>query len=351
MKKCLLVSFISLFVFLFNANAQKKTTIAFVEDANNYTVLQTGVKDALTTANYNVVSVSSTNPFDFDALDTCGIVIISRTIYSSSINDADSWGALDVPVLTLGSYVLGYDALNLLGGVDWTANASSNEGTATTITKGTSLVTDDVFNGVTTNGTDFDLYSNFYLISPYKIADFAANSNSGIPMVAIANGSTLGGDSAVVMARWAKGVETYPQSGTTPAAVRSYLGIGDGIWQGATNYDNFTDKSKQLLLNEVHYLMTQSKNGIPTSVKNSINEAKIFSVYPNPATNGVFMLAFKGMSITDTQLNIYNMAGQKVYSTKLMKSNTTINTGLSRGMYFVKVKLNDKDYTQKVIVN
>ncbi|WP_321285698.1 T9SS type A sorting domain-containing protein [uncultured Sunxiuqinia sp.] len=330
-----------------NSNA----TIAFIEDPNNFSTLQDGVKEALTAANYNVTIMSVDDGFDFDVLANYGVVIMSRTITSNAVTEAASWAELDVPMLVMSPYVLGYDKLNFLGGIDNTYVNKSEDGTATTITQATPLVEDDVFEGVTSNGADFDFYTSFYNIPYYKASDFTAYENSGIPMVAIKNGSVLGGDGAVIMARWPANTETYPGSGTTPAAVRSYIGIGADVWGGPYNYDNYTDQSKKLLVNEVGYLMSLSTE-TPTSVNHSLfsTEASV-NVYPNPSIDGEIMLTLTEKTQKSAILKIHSITGRMVYTTDLgYEDNYTLNINLNKGIYLATIIQDGKKTSKKIIV-
>ena len=324
-----------------------KNAIAFLEDPVNISTMQVGVKDALKAEGFEITSVVSSNPIDFAALESYGLVVISRALFSSSINDPDAWAALKVPVLILSPYVLGYDALNLLGGIDWSFTGLSEEGTATTITQGTPLVSDAVFNGVTSNNADFDFFTYFYNIPNYKIADFAANENSGIPMVAIKTGSVLGGDSAVVMARWPAGKETYPESATTPAAIRSYIGIGADIWQGPMNLDNYTPQSKQLLINEAKYLTGK----LATTTKRVQSLETSFDVYPNPSKDGNVTFKLGQRTQKSSVLKIYSLAGQLLHSSDLGNDEiVTLNLNLDKGIYLANIIQDGKKLCKKIII-
>ncbi len=326
-------------------------TIAFLEDPNNFSTLQVGVKEALTEANYNVTAISVVDGVDFDALENYGVVIISRTVTSNAVSEPSSWAELNVPLLVMSPYFLGYDKLNYLGGIDRTFVSRSEEGTATTITQATPLVEDDVFEGVTSDGADFDFYTSFYNIPYYKATDFAAYDNAGIPMVAIKDESALGGGGAVIMARWPANTETYPGSGTSPAAIRSYIGIGADIWATAYNYDNYTDQSKTLLLNEVGYLMSLS-TGIPTSVNNTLasSEASV-SVYPNPSSDGKITFKLGERTQESATLKIHSVTGSVLYATDIGHKETfTLNIVLNQGMYLATIIQDGKKISKKIIV-
>jgi hypothetical protein len=246
---------------------------------------------------------------------------------------------------------LGYDKLNYLGGIDRTFVSRSEEGTTTTITQATPLIEDDVFEGVTSDGADFDFYTWFYNIPYYKATDFSAYDNAGTPMVAIKEGSALGGGGAVVMARWPANTETYPGSGTSPAAIRSYLGIGADVWATSYNYDNYTEQSKTLLLNEVAYLMSFS-TGTPTSVNNTLlsSEASV-NVFPNPSADGKITFKLGEKTQKSATLKIYSIIGSIVYETDLGYEDTfTPSIVLNQGVYLATVIQDGKKISRKIIV-
>lgn len=72
------------------------------------------------------------------------------------------------------------------------------------------------------------------------------------------------------------------------------------------------------------------------------NEAEKVSVYPNPASDKIFVNAENVQNI-----DLYNVTGQLVLST----TETEINvSGFEAGMYFVRVKYGEKTYTERVII-
>ena len=77
---------------------------------------------------------------------------------------------------------------------------------------------------------------------------------------------------------------------------------------------------------------------ISGSTKINRTEIKSFNVYPNPVTDGHFMISSSGLSENAT-LTIYSLTGEVVYN-KLMKSNygrTDITVNLPRGLYLIKI--------------
>jgi len=77
---------------------------------------------------------------------------------------------------------------------------------------------------------------------------------------------------------------------------------------------------------------------------NSINDARI---YPNPANDRFFVESSLGSSIT-----VFNTRGEEVVSieSSAMKQNVDIS-GLSKGLYLVRIKSEGREKTEKILVN
>uniref|UniRef100_UPI003567E976 T9SS type A sorting domain-containing protein n=1 Tax=Lutibacter sp. TaxID=1925666 RepID=UPI003567E976 len=78
-----------------------------------------------------------------------------------------------------------------------------------------------------------------------------------------------------------------------------------------------------------------------------------FNLYPNPVKNGELKLQMP-REITDYNIRISNVLGQKVYENKVNSnySNTyTVNTSaIKPGLYFVTVSTNLGKATKKIII-
>ncbi len=71
------------------------------------------------------------------------------------------------------------------------------------------------------------------------------------------------------------------------------------------------------------------------------------SVFPNP-TSGKFTLDSK---LTNGEISIYNLFGEKVYESTISNPNTEIDlTYKSNGIYFINVKTETESFTQKIII-
>lgn len=84
-----------------------------------------------------------------------------------------------------------------------------------------------------------------------------------------------------------------------------------------------------------------SLNGIQENIKvSNIN------VYPNPVKTNLTVTLLKGEGV----LTVYNIVGEKVFSNKIINTQTEIDVGnLPKGMYFVEVET-EKDVSRKKIV-
>ena len=92
-------------------------------------------------------------------------------------------------------------------------------------------------------------------------------------------------------------------------------------------------------------------NFIPFIGYDAVNEleAAQFEVSPNPVSNGSFSLILD--KATPSEVEIYNLFGQKVFSQHIENEvNTIIINPLESGVYFVKVKTANNTMSQKIII-
>jgi hypothetical protein len=78
--------------------------------------------------------------------------------------------------------------------------------------------------------------------------------------------------------------------------------------------------------------------------KNKTENPKL-SIYPNP-TSGTFKI--QTPQLINSQLEIFNMLGEKIYSDLLRDENIELNA--RAGIYFVRVSDGEKVYTEKVVI-
>lgn len=86
----------------------------------------------------------------------------------------------------------------------------------------------------------------------------------------------------------------------------------------------------------------------PTASINQ-NEIEGFAVYPNPVESKTFKLS--SASITTKTVQIFNVLGKEVYSTKVNGTNNDINVAsLNAGIYILKVLENGRMASKKLII-
>lgn len=88
------------------------------------------------------------------------------------------------------------------------------------------------------------------------------------------------------------------------------------------------------------------KVSVSTGIKT--NSIESISIFPNP-NNGIFNI--NNVEATSS-FEVYNVIGDKVYSSQLNKGNNAIDlSNLSNGSYFVKINSNNGSTTKKVVIS
>lgn len=117
---------------------------------------------------------------------------------------------------------------------------------------------------------------------------------------------------------------------------------------------NFADENLDLFLvgisnnassiGEVYFVRVYTVSMTTTM---SINDSTIetYGVYPNPTRGMVYLPA----ELDDSNVEVFNLQGQLIYRNE--KLNNKINIShLSRGVYIMKFRKNNKEYSQKVVL-
>ena len=91
------------------------------------------------------------------------------------------------------------------------------------------------------------------------------------------------------------------------------------------------------------------------SLSNPEFESLVYQLYPNPTPDGIFTLQSKAFANQQLELEIYNILGQKVFSTKQTASDSGIlninASSLLSATYILKIINNEKEtITDKLIV-
>ncbi|WP_299254300.1 S8/S53 family peptidase [uncultured Lacinutrix sp.] len=145
--------------------------------------------------------------------------------------------------------------------------------------------------------------------------------------------ATIGGFTAVLQSYYLQQTGNY----MPPATMRSLI-INTGIPQGSGNNIGPFPNMQAAMLSLDNTLSVDSK-----SVSN-------FIMYPNP-TNGILNINLNSFN-NAVSLEIHNLVGQQVFTTKLTKSNSRISvSNLSKGLYLVTVKTSNTLTTKKLIIN
>ena len=77
-----------------------------------------------------------------------------------------------------------------------------------------------------------------------------------------------------------------------------------------------------------------------------------FSIYPNPTTDNLTIDLQKTSNLQNTNIYIYNIQGQLVHQQQITQLKTELNiSGLTEGMYVVKVSNNENTMITKIIKN
>lgn len=94
------------------------------------------------------------------------------------------------------------------------------------------------------------------------------------------------------------------------------------------------------------YSGTVTVTNCPTALNNNISLSEAVNVYPNPASNQLFIKS----DLEDANFIIVNMLGEKVKEGHIEKGNNTINiVNLTNGIYFVRLQSSNKESIIKLV--
>jgi hypothetical protein len=244
------------------------------------------VIDSLMTTGYKVELDYPTNPdFDYNNLNRYDLVLIGRNISSGDFGTdvAETWAMVETPVMALSGYIMRNNRLMMInsGSVNReidTANMSNMD----RITKAKVVAPDDMsFDGVTVNPADSTMdYMTWFYDYMGCGQDTFATTNNGKLLAYITDADTARANGNVLMVRWEPFVETYPGSGVSPVAYRSYMQMGgdDKSSPKVKNFAQWTDASYQLMINEIKYLMSTQPG---TIIEEISSDATLDSLVPS----------------------------------------------------------------------
>ncbi|MBI2001050.1 MAG: T9SS type A sorting domain-containing protein [candidate division NC10 bacterium] len=74
-------------------------------------------------------------------------------------------------------------------------------------------------------------------------------------------------------------------------------------------------------------------------------------IYPNPFSSSATIRIYEELRTKNAELRVYDILGREFLNMKLETENTKLERGnLSSGIYFLKVQVKNKIFTQKLII-
>jgi hypothetical protein len=126
----------------------------------------------------------------------------------------------------------------------------------------------------------------------------------------------------------------YAVAGNYMICVTAYSSCGDSI--STCQNDTISRLASNSILSNAVYINVI--NNTTTGIKQVINNTQV-TIYPNPSS-GIF--AIQTIEYNNTNIEVYNLMGQKVFTDKLQYNTTQINlSSLVNGMYQVRLIQNN----------
>jgi len=190
---------------------------------------------------------------------------------------------------------------------------------------------------------------NNLTIQTVTIADFNANSEDyESELIAFLNVSLTDADGTVT---FATGTNYEISNGSETTTMRTQFFDADYIGQViptnqlsnivgiASQFDNGTDVTPQIF--------PRDSNDFEANLSASSNTLTNVSIYPNPTNTG--LVTIETASNETAAVEVYNLLGKQVISQTL--TNSTLNVAnLSSGVYLVKVSVEGKSATKKLVI-
>ena len=138
---------------------------------------------------------------------------------------------------------------------------------------------------------------------------------------------------------WTKNANgSFPDQEYSVSTDRSSNVFVQGYFNSSINFDNDTLTGGGMFLAK----LANSITGI-----NETESDNLFLIYPNP-TNGFFQI--KSDKLRMMNVEIYNVYGEKIYSSIINNHLSLINLNVPNGVYFVEVKSENGTVTKKIII-
>jgi hypothetical protein len=126
----------------------------------------------------------------------------------------------------------------------------------------------------------------------------------------------------------------------TGAATQSIPLVASG------SYSVFVPYGQGGFLSSETYLVTDIINPCAVGIEDIEGQEEGFTVYPNPAHN----LLNVECRIQNAELKIYDVTGRTVYEQTIRNHESEIRNSFSPGLYFVQLRVGEKVYQQKLVV-
>ena len=88
--------------------------------------------------------------------------------------------------------------------------------------------------------------------------------------------------------------------------------------------------------------------GCPTSVSNLDADKSLIKVYPNPSS-GIYTIEMQGIDERNSNLEIFNLLGEKLHSSKPFNGNLDLRA-FPKGVYYLKIKTDHQTISRKLIL-
>lgn len=297
-------------------------------------------------------------PFTEIDFSKYAMVFIGRAVTSNDFKELELWAKVDIPIFFVNAWIMRSSHLKFfnttsvkkVAAINYSGDGTSYVGTITSA----EVVDpeDPAFAGIDIANGKIEWYNSFYDYIELDRATIEAECPAKLLAFTADDPLTVEGNGRIAFARFSPDVETYTGSGHTPASYRTYLHMGadDNVANPNKNFNywNQTPTSEKVILNEVAYLISLSKN--------KVSAASIFKtdynihVYTASGNIVVDMLQTNGSQ--KANINIINLAGQTVYNRGAITGNKLIinDAQLSSGIYFVSVNAGKQHSVSKIVV-
>ncbi|MBN1780567.1 T9SS type A sorting domain-containing protein [bacterium] len=341
-----------------------KGTIVYVSlptkmDALNGVHADSSQIDALVAAGYDVItfynnSLETASQATVDTLNNADLVIVGRSGGSGDFGGTHkvAWNRVRAPMLVLHNWALRNSRMNWFNSGTCTHYDDAGVVMDAVITN----ANDYVFTGLNVVGGD----SIPWAVGPLDVISVTDGGNAKVLAISAV-------DSSIQFCRFDPFVEFYEGAVDMPFGHRTMLGNGNDATADATtgqtifNYKNWTTESESIFMKEVERMVGLGIVDIPDWVGVEENTHALPMAYElkqnypnpfNPSTQIEFVLARPG----HTSLVIYNVMGQVVQTLVNKNMDAGRHTvqfnaaHLASGMYFYRLKSNDKVMIKKLML-